>query len=115
MNKFEFIDTDLEARKSRHLFRRLRSITPEAGPVVTLDGRSALNFCSNDYLGLSRHPLLKDRAAEFMERFGAGSTASRLICGNLDCFDALEKKLAELKGSDSALITNAGYQTNLAL
>lgn len=83
--------------------------------MVTLDGRSILNFCSNDYLGLSKHPLLKDRATEFMERFGAGSTASRLICGNLDCFDALEKKLAELKGSDSALITNAGYQTNLAL
>lgn len=115
MNKFDFIDKDLDARKKRHLFRRLRPVSPESGPVVTLDGKSLLNFCSNDYLGLSKHPLLRDRAAEFMERFGAGSTASRLICGNLTCFDTLEKKLAQLKGCASALIMNAGYQTNMAL
>jgi 8-amino-7-oxononanoate synthase len=114
-HKFEFIDIDLESRKVRNLFRRLRAVTPQAGPVVSLEGAMLLNFCSNDYLGLSQHPLLRERAAEFMARFGAGSTASRLICGNLACFGPVEEKLAALKGSESALILNAGYQSNVAL
>jgi 8-amino-7-oxononanoate synthase len=114
-DKFDFIDRDLDNRKSRNLFRRLRTVTPQPGPVVSLDGASLLNFCSNDYLGLSQHPLLRERAAEFMARFGAGSTASRLICGNLSCFAPVEEKLAGLKGSETALIMNAGYQSNVAL
>jgi 8-amino-7-oxononanoate synthase len=115
LNKFDFIDHALEDRHARHLFRRFRSIAPETGPMVSLDGKLVLNCCSNDYLGLSKHPLLRERAAEFMDKFGAGATASRHICGNLSCFDGIEKKLADLKGSPSALIMNAGYQTNIAL
>lgn len=115
MDKFDFIDNELAQRKARHLFRRLRTVTPEAGPMVSLEGKSMLNCCSNDYLGLSKHPLLRERADEFMARFGAGSTASRHICGNLSCFDGLEKKVADLKGSPSAIIMNAGYQSNIAL
>lgn len=114
-HKFDFIDIDLENRKSRNLLRRLRSLSPQAGPVVDLEGAAVLNFCSNDYLGLSQHPLLRERAVEFMERFGAGSTASRLICGNLSCFEPVEEKLAALKGSETALIMNSGYQSNVAL
>lgn len=115
MNKFDFIDKDIEMRKARTLFRRLRSVVPETGPVVRLAGAPLLNFCSNDYLGLSKHPLLRERAGEFMERFGAGATASRLICGHLSCFDAVENKLAALKESETVLIMNSGYQANVAL
>lgn len=114
-DKFDFIDRDLEDRKSRNLLRRLRSLTPQPGPEVRIGGETLLNFCSNDYLGLSQHPLLRERAAEFVERYGAGSTASRLICGNLSCFEPVEEKLAALKGSETALIMNAGYQSNVAL
>ena len=74
-----------------------------------------LNFCSNDYLGLARHSLLKQRSAEFMARYGAGSTASRLICGSYECFEHVEKKLADLKQTESALILNSGFQANVSV
>jgi len=80
-----------------------------------MDGREMVNFCSNDYLGLSKHPLLKQRAAAYMDRYGTGSTASRLICGTYDCFEAAEGKLAGLKGTESALILNSGYQANISV
>jgi len=74
-----------------------------------------LNFCSNDYLGLSKHPLLQQRAIEFMKYYGSGSTASRLVCGTYECMDQVEKKIAAFKGSETALILNSGYQTNVTL
>ncbi|MBT4513128.1 MAG: 8-amino-7-oxononanoate synthase, partial [Chloroflexi bacterium] len=62
-----------------------------------------------------KHPALQQRAIEFMERYGAGSTASRLICGTYDCFDQVENKLAALKGTEAALILNSGFQANVSL
>lgn len=115
MNKFEFIDAELKERGEKNRLRRLRTVDPDSGPVVSMDGESRIVFCSNDYLGLSRHPLLAERAAAFSDRFGAGATASRLICGNLPCFDRVEKKLAELKGTETALVFNSGFQANVSL
>lgn len=82
---------------------------------IEVNGRRMLNFCSNDYLGLSKHPLLHQRAVEFMDLYGSGSTASRLVCGTYECMDQLEKKIAAFKGSETALILNSGYQTNVTL
>lgn len=115
MNKFEFMDIELDDRVEKSRLRRLRNADPQSGPVVEMDGKRRIVFCSNDYLGLSQHPLLKERAAEYAKRFGAGSTASRLICGNLPCFGEVEKKLAELKGTESALVMNSGWQANISL
>jgi len=74
-----------------------------------------INFCSNDYLGLSKHPLLRQRAAAFAERYGTGSTASRLICGTYDCFETVENRLARLKGTEGVLVLNSGFQANVSL
>ncbi len=115
MNKFDFMDAEIRARKTGGLYRRLRPVAAGEGPETILEGKPVLNFCSNDYLGLSRHPLLRERAAAFMARYGAGATASRLVCGNLDCYESLERKVAELKGAEAALILNSGYQANLAV
>ncbi len=115
MDKFNFIDSELRGREERNRLRRLRSADPRSGPVVNMDGEPKIVFCSNDYMGLSRHPLLVERAAEFAGQFGAGATASRLICGNLSCFGQVEKKLAELKGTEAALVFNSGYQANVSL
>ena len=114
-NKFNFIEKELEERKSRHHLRYLRTIVPHSGVEVTVNGRPMLNFSSNDYLGLSGHPQLKQRAIEFMERYGAGSTASRLICGTYECFDQVEQKLAALKGTESALLLSSGFQANVSI
>lgn len=93
----------------------MREVMPLDGAYVQVDGKKLLNCCSNDYLGLSRHPLLVQRAGEFAALYGAGATASRLICGNYKYFSDVEAKLAELKQCEAALILNAGYQTNATL
>ncbi|MBW1914043.1 MAG: 8-amino-7-oxononanoate synthase [Deltaproteobacteria bacterium] len=115
MTKFSYIDSELEMRRSRNLLRRLRAIKPVSGVEVEVNGHRMVNFCSNDYMGLAGHPLLRQRASEFMERYGAGSTSSRLVCGTYDCFDHVENKICALKDTESALILNSGFQTNSSL
>lgn len=85
---------------------------PLNGPVVRVDGRDLINFCSNDYLGLARHPLLVQRSIQYLNTYGAGATASRLICGNHEGVAAVEEKLARLKQTEAALIFNSGFQAN---
>lgn len=115
MNGLAFIREELERRRSGNRFRSLQVLMPGEDAEVTRDGRSLVNFCSNDYLGLTRHPLLRERAAEFMNRYGSGSGSSRLICGTLPCVETVEEKLARLKGTEAALIFNSGFQANLSL
>lgn len=115
MDKYNFITSALEERKNNHLLRSLKTVVPLPDAEVEVNGRRMLNFCSNDYLGLATHPLLKQRAIEYTEKYGTGSTASRLVCGNFDCFEALEDKLARLTGNESALVFNSGFQANVSL
>ncbi|MDB9822738.1 8-amino-7-oxononanoate synthase [Deltaproteobacteria bacterium] len=115
MNKYTFIDSALENRLSNNLYRRLKRVRPLSGPEIEVEGRKMMNFCSNDYLGLSRHPLLEERAMEYIQKYGVGSTASRLVCGNYDCFESVEKRIAELSESEDALIFNSGFQANVSL
>ena len=82
---------------------------------VERDGEILLDFSSNDYLGLARHPELKRRSAEFLDRWGAGSGASRLVTGNLPPFAAIETKLAHGKGAEAALVLASGFQANAGL
>ena len=115
MEKYRFIEEELNRRKRQSLLRQLQTVTPLKGVDVRIKGQEAINFCSNDYLGLSKHPLLIKRAIEFTKRYGTGSTASRLICGNYDCFQVVEEKLAHLKGTEAALILNSGFQANVSI
>lgn len=104
--------SDLEAQgRLRHLTISNRL---EDGRIDR--GRGALlDFSSNDYLGLARHPEVKSRAAAFVEQWGAGSAASRLVTGNLPPFAAIESKLARLKGAEAALLLASGFQANASL
>jgi len=74
-----------------------------------------LDFSSNDYLGLARHPELKARAADFTALWGAGSGASRLVTGNLPPYAAIEAKIAAGKGTESALVLASGFQANASI
>jgi 7-keto-8-aminopelargonate synthetase-like enzyme len=87
VDKFSCIEDELRHRESRHQLRKLKTVTPLSAVEVLVNGRVMVNFSSNDYLGLSKHPLLRERAGEFMENYGTGATASRLISGSYDCFD----------------------------
>ncbi|RLC28079.1 MAG: 8-amino-7-oxononanoate synthase, partial [Deltaproteobacteria bacterium] len=115
MNRLRFMEEELSRRRESRRLRKLRRVTPVDGAYVEVDGKRLLNVCSNDYLGLAHHPLLVKRAAEFMERYGAGSTASRLVCGNYGCFEDVERKLAQLKKTEAALLLPTGYQANATL
>ncbi len=113
--RYSFISTALEHRRQGHQLRTLLPVSPVDGATVEIGGRPVINFSSNDYLGLARHPALARGATQYLTRYGAGATASRLVCGNYPCFAELETRLAIMKGTEAALIMNSGFQANVSL
>jgi 8-amino-7-oxononanoate synthase len=111
----DFIHDELQALRSAALYRRLRLIEGEQGPTLIVDGREVLNFSSNNYLGLANHPALRAAAKAAIDRYGCGSGASRLISGNMTLHEELESKVAELKGTEAALVFNSGFQANTGI
>jgi 8-amino-7-oxononanoate synthase len=99
----------LQSIRDAGLFRELRRVDSAPGTRIIIGGRTLLNFSSNDYLGLAAHPALKEAALKAVEKFGAGSGASRLICGSLAPHHELEEALAEFKGTAAALSFSTGY------
>jgi 8-amino-7-oxononanoate synthase len=104
---------DLDEIRDAGLLRKLRRVDSASGPRIEIDGRILLNFSSNDYLGLANHPALKEAAIKATEKFGAGSGASRLICGSLAPHHDLEETLAGFKGTEAALTFSTGYAAAL--
>ncbi len=74
-----------------------------------------LNFCSNDYLGLATHPEVISKSREYLEKFGAGSTSSRLVSGNFSIHEELEADLAKTFGTEAAILFNTGFQANATI
>jgi 8-amino-7-oxononanoate synthase len=107
-----WIDAELEALEARGLRRALEPLGPAQGPVVTVGGRSLVNLCSNDYLGLAADPRLRRAAADAALAEGAGSGAARLVAGDLPVHGRLETALAAWKHEDAALLFNTGYHAN---
>ena len=99
----------LNAIREQNLFRQLRRVESPQRARVQVAGRELLNFSSNDYLGLADHPVLKEAARRAVDQFGAGSGASRLICGSLAVHHELEEKLTAFKGTQAALAFSSGY------
>ena len=110
-------DLELQQRlnvlREQNLFRELRRIDSPQSPRVQIDGKTFLNFSSNDYLGLANDPILKEAAIKAIEKFGAGSGSSRLICGSLAPHHKLEESLAHFKKNEAALTFSSGYATAL--
>jgi 8-amino-7-oxononanoate synthase len=105
----------LEGRGREGLRRELIQFEVLDARSVRVAGKTYVNLASNDYLGLRFHPEVIKRASEWAARYGTGSGASRHVTGNLAAFDALEAKLARLKGKEAALIMASGFQTNGAV
>ncbi len=106
------IDTRLGEIEALGRARRLRPVGRSSGGRIALDGREFINFSSNNYLGLAHHPALIERATQWTRKWGAGATASRLVCGTLDLHVGVEEKLALGKKTEAALIFNSGFQAN---
>jgi 8-amino-7-oxononanoate synthase len=94
------------------LFRKLES--PQDSEVV-VNGKRVIMIGSNNYLGLTNHPRVKEAAIKAIEKYGTGCAGSRFLNGNLDIHEELEKKLARFLRKEAALVFATGYQTNLGV
>ena len=101
--------------RQKGLLRSLKPCQHPSAGMILVDEKSYVNFSTNDYLGLSRHPELVNRAQQWAETYGVGSAASRLVTGNIDLFDIVEAKIARLKSSETALIIASGFQANATI
>ncbi|MEP5569265.1 MAG: 8-amino-7-oxononanoate synthase [Halioglobus sp.] len=102
----------LSQRREQGLYRQRLTLDSAQGPVVRLDGREYVNFCSNDYLGLAAHPRLVQSFQRAAAEYGVGSGASHLVCGHSRPHHELEEALAELTGRPRALLFSSGYAAN---
>ena len=105
----------LAALDAAHLTRRRREVRPDDGAWLRVDGRRMLAFCSNDYLGLSQHPALREAAITGAQAYGVGSGASPMVSGHSEANAALERELAQFVGLERALYFYAGYATNASI
>lgn len=111
----DFARDKLKAIAAATLTRRLKPTERQAGGGVRRGPARLLSFCDNDYLGLSQHPALKRAAMDATERFGAGAGASRLVTGDNPLYQAVETRLARIKGTDAALVFGSGYLANIGI
>ena len=105
-------EQELKDREQQQLLRSLVRIGSPQGPRVRVNGREVVLLCSNDYLGLAAHQSLAQAAREALDRYGSGSGASRLVSGNMDLHEELERRIARFKGTDAAILFNSGYAAN---
>lgn len=113
-----YYEAELARKAAEGQLRRCKVVDAwpgEAGSVVSVEGVQAVNFSSNDYLGLASDERLKRAAIDAIERYGTGSAASRLICGTSPLIAELETELARFKQTEAALVFNSGYQANVAI
>lgn len=107
------LDTANAERRAAHQWRQRRTLQSQQGPVVEREGKSLINFCSNDYLGLAAKG--SDNLSQSSRYWGLGSGASHLVCGHSSAHDELEKALAAHTGYPRALLFSTGYMANLGV
>lgn len=115
MSHDKYYQTFLDTHSHPRFLKSLEVIQGFSSIYVNYNNKKMINFSSSDYLGLSNHPLLIQRSLEFTKRYGAGSSASRLVSGNLDCYAEIESRLATALNKPTALILGTGYQANLSV
>src|SRR3954465_10237750 len=106
------ISEELKEIESAGLFKKERVITREQGPEITVNGRTVLNFCANNYLGLSSHPRVIKAAHEAIDSHGYGMSSVRFICGTQDIHKELEKKIAAFLGTEDTILYAAAFDAN---
>src|SRR5687768_13210920 len=107
-----FIAAEVDDLKAKHLYRPLRVMSDAQGPVTVVDGREVISLSSNDYLGLTHHPRLRDAALAAVAEYGVGSGAVRTIAGTMTEHEALEAELAAFKGVEAVLTFQSGFTAN---
>ena len=107
------LEQELQAIQEAGLFKRERIITsPQAAQITIAGGKQVLNFCANNYLGLSSHPRVVQAAKEAIDTHGFGMSSVRFICGTQDIHKELEKKLSEFLGTEDTILYAAAFDAN---
>jgi glycine C-acetyltransferase len=107
-----FLSDELESLKQQGLYRPLRILESEQSAHATFDHRSVVNLSSNNYLGLTTHPRLREAALEAVRKFGAGSGSVRTIAGTMEVHMELERRLAEFKNVEAVVVFQSGFTAN---
>jgi len=106
------INKELQEIETAGLFKKERIITSEQGPEITVNGKTVLNFCANNYLGLSSHPKVIEAAHKAIDTHGYGMSSVRFICGTQDIHKELEKKIADFLGTEDTILYAAAFDAN---
>jgi glycine C-acetyltransferase len=107
-----YLGQELDSLKQQNLYRRLRILEDEQKAHTTFDHRSVVNLSSNNYLGLTTHPRLRERALKAIETFGVGSGSVRTIAGTMEIHMELERRLAEFKNVEAVVVFQSGFAAN---
>ncbi|MDP2409664.1 MAG: 8-amino-7-oxononanoate synthase [Pseudolabrys sp.] len=110
-----FAQAKLDDLAQRNQYRRLTETMREDGIWVERGGKRLLSFSCNDYLNFTQHPAIKQAAIAAIERYGAGSGASRLVTGNHPLYSELETRLAQVKKTEAAVVFGSGYLANAGI
>jgi glycine C-acetyltransferase len=108
----QFLSDELESLKQQGLYRPLRILESEQSAHATFDHRSVVNLSSNNYLGLTTHPRLREAALEAVRKFGAGSGSVRTIAGTMAVHMELERRLAAFKNVEAVVVFQSGFTAN---
>ncbi|MCK9402037.1 MAG: glycine C-acetyltransferase [Chitinophagaceae bacterium] len=106
------IGEELAEIKTAGLFKNERIITSVQGPEIIVNGKKVLNFCANNYLGLSSHPAVVEAAHKAIDSHGYGMSSVRFICGTQDIHKELEKKIATFLGTEDTILYAAAFDAN---
>ena len=111
-NFVQRIASEIGEIKSSGLYKNERVITSPQGPEITVNGKQVLNFCANNYLGLSSHPKTIAAAHKYIDSHGYGMSSVRFICGTQDIHKELEQKLAKFLGTEDTILYVAAFDAN---
>lgn len=108
----QYLQNELDTIEQNGIFKRERIITSPQGAEIKVNGETVLNFCANNYLGLSSHPEVIQAAKDALNSHGFGMSSVRFICGTQDIHKTLEKKIAEFYGTEDTILYAAAFDAN---
>ena len=108
----QHLQSELNAIEQNGIFKKERIITSPQGAEITVNGKTVLNFCANNYLGLSSHPEVIQAAKDTLDSHGFGMSSVRFICGTQDIHKTLEKKIADFYGTEDTILYAAAFDAN---
>jgi glycine C-acetyltransferase len=111
-NPLSFLSDELNTLKQKGTYFKLRVLEDEQAPVCHFDGRKVINLASNNYLGLTTHPKLREAALEATRKYGVGSGAVRTIAGTMRIHMELEERIARFKGVEACVVFQSGFTAN---